>query len=584
MSILGRWNHWRHDRMDEVRLHLSKPDALLQQAVLGCISGLIAGGVIILFRFIVEGTQDSILPGEGPENYEALHGLWRFVLPISGSLLLAVIFWRFSKGIQVLGVARVLERLAYHQGRLTTREFLLQFFGAAIAIISGHSVGREGPHVHLGAASGSLLGQKLGLPNNSIRILAGCGVAAGIAASFNTPLAGVVFALEVVMMEYTVISFTPIILAAVSATVLSNVVLGGEPAFSVPPLALGSLKELPVVLALGFFGGVVSAGFIHLLKTVAERSKGLQIWWRIILAGGIVGLLAWQIPEIMGIGYDSIDRALLGQFGAGILVILLVVKIVATSASVGLGIPGGMIGPALFIGAIFGSLVGISAEYLYPESESLIGFYALLGMGAVMGASLQAPLAALVAMLELTHNPGIILPGMLAVVIAGLTASELFHKESLFVTMLKASGLDYNHNPMVQLLRRAGVASLMNTNFDKVDERISPDHAERLLNEGIEWLLIRDEEKPVYLLPAVDLAKYIRSFDSGSEEHIDLLEIPARRYQIAAVHLQATLQEAYEIFDEGTAEALYIERMTVPGIWRTYGVLTKEMVDSAYRY
>ncbi len=570
--------------MDEIRVHLSRPDALLQQALLGCVSGLIAGSVIILFRYLVEGTQEAMLPGSGPENYEALADIWRLVLPVSGSLILAFVFWRFSMGIQVLGVARVMERLAYHQGRMTWRGFLLQFLGAAISIISGHSVGREGPHAYLGAAAGSLLGQRLELPNNSIRILAGSGVAAGIAASFNTPLAGVVFALEVVMLEYTVASFTPIILAAVSATVISNAALGGEPAFSVPPLVLASLKELPMVLALGFAAGVVSSGFIHLLQNVAERSKGLMVWWRVIIAGVVVGLCSWLVPEVMGIGYDSIDMALLGQLAAGMLSAMMIMKIIATSASVGLGIPGGMIGPALFIGAVLGSLVGIGAEYLYPGTPSLSGFYALLGMGAVMGASLQAPLAALIAMLELTHNPRIILPGMLAVIIATLTASELFRKESLFVTMLKANGLAYDANPVLQVLRRSGVASLMNTSFEKMEAIIPPAQAEQVLRKGVEWLLIKIEDKPVYLLPAVDLAVHLRTLENNLPESIDLQQIPGRRYQVAPVHLRATLQEAYDMFTAGKAEALYIERMTAPGIWRTYGILTREMVDSAYQY
>ena len=584
MKTFGRIRNWRMEWMDRFRLRLSRPDALLQQAILGCVSGLIAGGVIIVFRYMVEGTQESILPGSGPENYEALPGIWRMLLPVSGSLIIAVIFWRFSMGIQVLGVARVLERLAYHQGRMTWRGFFLQFFGAAVSIISGHSVGREGPHAYLGAAAGSLLGQRLEVPNNSIRMLAPSGVAAGIAASFNTPLAGVVFALEVVMLEYTVASFTPIVLAAVSATVLSNAALGGDPAFSVPPLKLASLTELPVVLVLGFLAGVVSSGFIHLLQNVALRSKRLKVWWRIMIAGVVVGICSLGVPEVMGIGYDSIDRALLGQIGAGLLLAMLVTKIIATSASIGLGVPGGMIGPALFIGAVLGSLVGIGSSYLYPETQSDIGFYALLGMGAVMGASLQAPLAALVAMLELTHNPGIILPGMLTIIIATLTASELFHKESLFITMLKANGLDYKANPVLQTLRRSGVASLMNRSFEKTDPVVTYERADHILSKRTEWLLINTDGRPAYLLPAVDLAVYLKTLQDQAPTTIDLLQIPGRRYQIAAIDLRATLQEAYDMLSNDEVEALYIERMTAPGIKRTYGILTGEMIDSAYQY
>ena len=180
---------WISHQLEVNRLHLARPDALLRLAGLGLLTGLIAGAVIVLFRLLVEQTQEAILPGTGAENYEALP-LWaRIALPIFGGLLLAIMFRWGAKGLYVLGVARVMERMAYHQGHFTVRGFLLQFFGASIAIISGHSVGREGPHIFLGAAAGSLLAQRLSLPNNTVRTLVGCGTAAGIAASFNTPLA-----------------------------------------------------------------------------------------------------------------------------------------------------------------------------------------------------------------------------------------------------------------------------------------------------------------------------------------------------------------------------------------------------------
>ena len=273
------------ERLDESRIRLARPDALLPLAVLGLLTGLLAGGVIVLFRLLVEGIQDGILPGDGPENYEALP-LWaRLVLPLVAAVLLAVMFRWFAKGVHVLGVARVMERMAYHQGQCNGTRLSAAVFGAALAIIGGYSVGREGPHIFLGASSGSMLGQRLSLPNNVTRALVGCGAAAGIAASFNTPLAGVVFALEVVMMEYSVASFIPVILAAVSATTLSRLVFGDDPAFAVPVMEMGSLHELLLVLVLGVLGGAVSAGFIHAVQTIARRSRGLDIWWRMLLAG-----------------------------------------------------------------------------------------------------------------------------------------------------------------------------------------------------------------------------------------------------------------------------------------------------------
>jgi len=582
------WKNRRADwseRLDESRIRLARPNALLPLAVLGLLTGLLAGAVIVVFRLSVEGIQDSILPGDGAENYEALP-LWaRVLLPLLAALMLALMFRWFAKGIHVLGVARVMERMAYHQGRCEPRGFLLQFCGAALAIIGGHSVGREGPHIFLGASAGSMLGQRLSLPNNVIRALVGCGTAAGIAASFNTPLAGVVFALEVVMMEYTVASFIPVILAAVSATTLSRLVFGDDPAFAVPLMEMGSLHELLLVLILGVLAGAVSAGFIHAVQQIAGRSHDFGIWWRMLLAGVSMGAFGLILPEVMGIGYDSVETALNGGFAVSLLLMLLVGKLLATSVCIGLGVPGGMIGPALFIGATLGALVAETSLMLPFGLESNVGFFALLGMGAMMSGSLQAPLAALTAMMELTHNPQIILPGMLAVVVAGITASELFGKESLFLTMLRASGLDYATNPVFQALRRVGVASVMDRSVVQSGRELSRTRAREILNESPAYLLILVDGDERILMPAVELARYLESPDPAEvDEPIDLMQIPGARMQLASIHLQASLQEAWTAFEESSAEALLVERVTAPGIKRVYGVLTPELVEKSYRY
>jgi CIC family chloride channel protein len=577
--LRSAWSHW----LDESRIRLARPDALLQLALLGLLTGVLAGGVIILFRLFVEGVQEAILPGEGPENYEGLP-LWaRLVLPLIGALLLAVMFRWFARGIHMLGIARVMERMAFHQGETSARAFLLQFFGAAFAIIGGHSVGREGPHVYLGAASGSLLGQYLSLPHNVIRALVGCGTAAGIAASFNTPLAGVVFALEVVMMEYTVASFIPVILAAVSATALTRLVFGDAPAFSPPPMDLGSLHELGLVVLLGLVAGAVSALFIHSVQTLSRQSRAIPIWWRMFMAGGFVGVLGLWLPGVMGIGYDTVGFALHGQLAVVLLVLLLVGKLVATSVCIGLGVPGGVIGPALFIGAMLGALVGELAGGVM-NVDTPVGMFALIGMGAMMSGSLQAPLAALLAMLELTDNPEIILPGMLAVVVAGLTASEAFGKDSLFVTMLRASGLEYGAGPVSQALRRVGVASIMERSLARVAPRVAHARAAEILQARPAFLLIDCPDGRLALMPAAELARHLEAHPAGDPQApIDLLEIPAKRLETATLGLQANLLEARTAFRQTGAEALAVRRMTAPGIYRVYGVLLPDMVEKAYR-
>jgi hypothetical protein len=214
-----------------------------------------------------------------------------------------------------------------------------------------------------------------------------------------------------------------------------------------------------------------------------------------------------------------------------------------------------------------------------------VGFYALLGMGAMMSASLQAPLAALTAMLELTDNPDVILPGMLAVVIAGLTANEVFRTRSLFVTMLEGVAGELEQGPVAQALRRIGVASVMDERFVRADSRITRRRAAELLETGPVWVLVDAPDRPKQLMPAADLARYLEGAAGGDgpDTGIDLLEIPAQRFEAAPVHLRETLQQALERLEAGEGEALYVERVTAPGIRRIYGVLTRQAVESAYR-
>lgn len=584
-KLLVKW----HDTLEDLRFRLARPDALLHLALLGLITGFLAGGVIILFRLLVENSQDYLLPNKGSENYEALDLSIRFLFPIVSGIALALLFYKGSKGIRVLGVARVMERMAYHQGYMTVRGFILQFLGAAIAITGGHSVGREGPHVYLGASAGSLFGQSFKLPNNSIRTLVASGAAAGIAASFNTPLAGVIFSLEVIMMEYTLGSFIPVMLAAVAATGLSNAILGSEPAFIIPDFEFTSFAELPILLLLGIVVGAAAALFNHLLGLISSKTQSIEIWWRVIIAGFIVALIGLIYPEVLGIGYDSINRTLLGGFSITILLALTLAKLLATSISIGLGIPGGMIGPAFFIGATLGGAIGYIAAYFFGFDASHIGFYALLGMGAMMGASLQAPLAALTAIMELTYNPGIIMPGMLTIVIAQLTASEVFNKQSLFLSMLRSNGLDYDTNPVMQVLRGIGVASILNNKIVRLDKEIRKEDATNLIsdkNNDIDWLMLNNKSDELsMLMPISELAKYMRTeVQEQDVDYIDLLEIPADRLQLSPISLQSNLQQAHDKFEQG-AEALYVvfnEKLAGESS-KIYGIITENMVEKAYK-
>lgn len=584
------WNQITEQLIPLFRRRLSGVDALPQLAVLGLLSGLITGGVILVFRLAIEWPLEYFLPGTGSESFEELDLLTRGLLPLGGALILGLILHRLAIQDRKVGIVHVMERLNYHQGYIPFRSAVVQFVAGVATVVTGQSAGREGPAVHLGAAFSSLMGQWMRLPNNSIRTLVACGCAAAISASFNTPISGVIFAMEVVMMEYTIAGFTPIILAAVSAAIVTQAVYGSEPAFNVPALTMNSLLEIPWVLVIAIIIGIAAAVFIHVVE-VMGRHHNRPIMLRITLAGLLMVPFAILMPETMGIGYDTVNETINGQLGFWLLLGIGVSKLLITSLTIGLGMPSGVIGPTLFMGATLGGAMGLVGAQILPEQASSVGLYAMLGMGAMMGAVLQAPLAALMALMELTRNPNIILPGMLIITTSSLVTSEAFGKKSLFLTILKSQGLSYQNSPVTQALRRVSVGAIMDRNILRTERHLTVEEARGVLKSEPKWLIVEGSNGPTALLPAVDLARYLedteqlRTEDESEEpESVDLMNIPANRRDVAPVQYQATLEEALNEFDTTNAEALYVQRHVAPMIQRVYGVVLKSDIESHYQY
>jgi H+/Cl- antiporter ClcA len=567
--------------LEDFRLQISRPDAVLQLSLLGLLAGVLAALTIIALRLLVELLQVQLLPMPTAEDFESLSLAWRLGAAIGGGLLVGLLFHFTASQHHGVGVGHVLERLAYHQGRLPLGNALVQFVGGVISMVAGHSVGREGPSAHLGAASSNLPAQALGLPHNSLRVLAASGAAAGIAASFNTPLAGAAFAMEVLLLEYSVAGFAPVLLATVSATALSRWAFGHDLAYLVPAMSPGSLAELPYILLGGVLIGLLAAGFNRFFAWVSGKGQQLPLWLRPVLAGVLVGMCGLLAPEVMGMGDDTVNDILLGHLGIGLLALLLVVKLVASAGGIALGLPGGLIGPTLFIGAAAGGLLGGVGVLLGISDADNLGMYAMIGMGAMMAGTLQAPLAGLIAILELTGEPHFILPGMLAVVAATITAGWVGRPESIFHTLLRARGMDYRNDPVSQSLRRIGVAAVMDRKVTQLPRTASTAEVDAAIAAAPTWILVRDADRPAVLLAAVDLVRARK--DQSEQGSYDLLDIPGTRLQSAAVDMRANLQEAEELIAERGAEALYVVSRTVPGIERVYGVLTPEDIVRSYR-
>jgi len=567
-----------HSLLEKQRRRLARSEGLILLSLLGVVCGLAAGGMILAFRFVVEAVQLMML--SDPEDFENLSTGMMLTLPVAGGLLVGVMMQILPETMRSVGILHVIERLTYHHARLPVMNMMVQFITASMSLICGHSVGREGPSVHLGAASASLFGQSLRLPNNSIRILVACGSAASIAASFNTPLAGVVFAMEVVVMEYTISGFAPIILAAVVGAGLSRAVYGAAPAFLVPQMEMASLWELPVILCIGLLAGFISAAFNLSYTGIARLSKNQPIWIRCTLAGIVVGVCASYIPQVMGVGYDTVDGVLSGDFELMLLLGILLAKFIATSAGLGMGLPGGLIGPTLFIGACAGGVLSGVLDAILPQWVSSPGFYALLGMAAMMGASLQAPLAALTAMLELTQNAGIILPGMFAVIVAYLVHREILKQNSIYLALLHTKGLSLRTDPVTLSLQRIGVAGRMNSDFVRLQGEIGREALQQKLKQVPAWFVLFDKDREAFLVAGAEFARYL--LENPDQQVIDPWNIAVQRLALAFVTNQSSMLEARDNVLTSGAQAICVLNKNIPGVDRVVGVLLPQDIEKCY--
>lgn len=568
-----------HTWLNSFRLRLANNDSLIHFSVLGVLAGLSTAIVSLAFRFLIEWPPSLWLPNQDPEGFESLPRWMYFALPFGGAIIMGLVFKHLNKSTLRTGVPHVITHLHAHDGHLPIKNAMVQFFAGAFAIGTGQSAGREGPAIHLGAAASSFLGQKLVLPNNSIRVLVGCGTAAAIAASFNTPIAGVIFAMEVVMMEYSIAGFTPVILATITATTVTRAVYGAEATFIVPTVQMTSLWELPYIALLGLLIGGCAAMFIIVIK-MGLRLSEQPILHKMALAGFVTGCCALMAPQIMGTGYDSVNAILSGDIALGIMAAMIGTKLIASALSSGLGMPIGLIGPCLLIGACMGGVMAALGSTMFPELATDGSFYVMLGMGAMMGAVLNAPLAALMTLLELTQNSTIIFPGMLAITIASITNSEVFKQRSAHQTVIQSLKLLLPTDPNSLALQRTSVATLMERNIHAADAHLSKEEAALLLKKPYQAFVITDREADeMHLIYRADLAPYLeQALNKEDNEQLPLLKLCNQSQPITPLHIQATLREALYTMNKHSTEAVYITGY-ISGRFPDYGIVTRKDIE-----
>jgi len=564
--------------LNDYRRRLRSYDSVLAYSLLGVVGGVASGLAVILFEIAIGQTAWLFGVGAGGEDFESLPRWMLFALPAAGATVLGIAFSLLNPEHRETGIVHVLSRMHSHYSVLPLKNTLVQFFGGVFCLATGQSGGREGPGIHLGGAINSLLGQRLGLPNNSLRMLIACGTAGGIAAVFQTPLAGVIFAMEVIIAEYTVVGFVPVILASVSASVVSRTFGVGGGLVSLPQLELASLTELPLVMLLGLACGITAAAFIRISRFAA----GFEHWpviVRFALAGVLTGTLALAVPQVLGMGYDTLNLALGDQLAISALLLIALCKVIATAVSCGLGMPVGLIGPNLVIGACLGGALGALTEQWLPGSSDP-AVYIVVGMGAAMGAVLNAPLAAILAVVELTGTLGLSMAALLAIVIATLTNSDLFGQRSAHQSVLSQLRRNIPEDPLNRLLHRTDVNATMDNNVVRVPVILAEADMLPLLEFTPRWCLVERDGDDLYLVSGSELIEWLETA-LAEAENADVTEAGIRRWSSAPVPSQATLRQAMDTMREQTTEAVHIvERSPSTGRTILHGVVTRESIES----
>ncbi|MEN8006830.1 MAG: chloride channel protein [Candidatus Krumholzibacteriota bacterium] len=443
------------------------PDETAVMVVLAVVVGLLGGFGAILFRWLVDLFQGlTIGPGEDTVSLLATTPWWQtLVLPVAGGLVVGLLIHFAAREAKGHGVPEVLGALVFKKGVIRPIVVVVKMVASALTIAFGGSVGREGPIVQIGAAMGSTVGQWLRLSPQRLRTLIGCGAAAGIAATFNAPIAGAFFALEILMRDFAVVTFSPIIVASVVATAVSREFLGATPAFPVPDFSISGYHELPLYLLLGLIVGLTAVVYVRTLYMSEDAFERLPLpgWIKPACGGLVLGGLFLFFPQVYGVGYSSMVQALDGHMALRLMVLLVVVKLLAVNVTLGAGFSGGIFAPALFLGGMLGGAFGALVEMWVPGSHGAIGTFAMVGMASMVGASTGAPLTAILILFEMTGQYTVILPLMLASIGAALVYRSLM-SDSIFTFKFAREGRKLNFGRESAILRDFHVEDIMEVN------------------------------------------------------------------------------------------------------------------------
>jgi CIC family chloride channel protein len=509
------------------RVHIPESMTIFLTAV---VVGIGAGLGAVIFRKLIALSQDFFF-GTLAGLMKGISPYYLLIIPALGGLIYGPIIYKFAREAKGHGVPEVMEAVALRGGRIRPRVAVVKSLASAICIASGGSIGREGPIAQIGSAIGSTVGQYLKLSDERIRNLVACGAAGGIAATFNAPIAGAIFALEVILGQMHAIYFGAVVISAVTADVVAHFFQGDMRAFSVPEYTLVSPWEFLLYVVLGILAAVAAVSFTRLLYLSEDLWDSLHFpeYLKPLLGGvvlGAIGLASSKIdgfPRVFGVGYESITDALVGNLTVQITLTLLVLKLLATITTLGAGGSGGIFAPSLFMGAMLGQVFGVVSNMLFPHITAPPGAYALVGMSAFFTGAAHAPLTSILILFELTGNYQIILPLMLATVTSIIIARAI-SPESIYTLKLTRRGVHLQEGTDLDVMQTITVGEAMSKKFEVVPNTMTlsdlAQEFERSHHHG--FPVVDRDGKLCGVVTIQDLEKYTSKKDLANKTVADI--------------------------------------------------------------
>lgn len=554
--------------------------------VAACI-GLLAGGAIIVFREAVDLVHEVIFVG-GSKLLEIEKGGWRILLlpllPVAGAVLLVPISLLFPGKVNGYAFTRFLRRVNLENGVIQGRNIVIKIIATSLTIGSGNSAGVEGPIAQIGGALGSKVGQTFRVSGKRMKVYIAAGCAGGIAGIFNAPIAGIFFAAEIVLLgSYEVSSFAALVIASALATVVSRAYYGEIPAFPIPDYhVINPFVEIPLYALLAVIVGVLAVLHIRFFYYVRDKFRELPLNDQLkpILGALIVGIIAIGFPQIMGDGYEFIEKTLRGEGLLWVLIALIILKSVATAITLGSGGAGGVFAPSLFIGAVVGGAFGSIMHGLMPEYTASQGAYATVGIGAFLAASTHAPMTAIFLLFEMTGNYLIIIPIMITAILGSITARTLY-EDSIDTVDFTREGINIHEGREVAIMKSIKVGKAITEDVDFISENANINHLLELFRfatDSFYFPVINHKGMMVGVVSMQDVKNILHD----EEQRVCYLVGAICSREVITLTPDDNLYDAMQLFDiKGIEEIPVVESVDEPWV---LGMLKRRDVIAAYNH